>query len=99
MLELRPGCEGCDCDLPPESPEARIRSFEGTFCASCAESKPGGLCPNCGGSWCLELDVRLRNRPRTFRPFNASSNHKAVPNSRTLRPDKPPGHATAEPNR
>ncbi|MBS1020215.1 DUF1272 domain-containing protein [Gluconobacter cerinus] len=24
MLDLRPNCECCDRDLPPESPEARI---------------------------------------------------------------------------
>lgn len=49
MLELRPGCECCDRDLPPDSVEARICSFECTFCASCAASKLGGSCPNCGG--------------------------------------------------
>ena len=49
MLELRPGCECCDRDLPPDSAEARICSFECTFCVSCAESKLGGRCPNCGG--------------------------------------------------
>lgn len=49
MLELRPGCECCDRDLPPGSDEARICSFECTFCASCAEEKLSGICPNCGG--------------------------------------------------
>ncbi len=49
MLELRPGCECCDCDLPPESSNARICSFECTFCAACADLKLQGLCPNCGG--------------------------------------------------
>ncbi len=34
MLELRPNCEWCDADLPPESAEARICSFECTFCCS-----------------------------------------------------------------
>lgn len=32
MLELRPNCECCDKDLPPDSPEAFICSFECTFC-------------------------------------------------------------------
>ncbi|PLO77304.1 DUF1272 domain-containing protein, partial [Klebsiella pneumoniae] len=27
MLELRPNCECCDKDLPPDSPEAFICSF------------------------------------------------------------------------
>ena len=32
MLQLRPNCECCDTDLPPESTEARICTFECTFC-------------------------------------------------------------------
>ena len=48
MLQLRPNCECCNKDLPPESTEARICSFEGTFCSSCAENVLGGKCPNCG---------------------------------------------------
>jgi len=49
MLALRPNCERCDCDLPPESPAARICSFECTFCADCADGALKGACPNCGG--------------------------------------------------
>jgi hypothetical protein len=49
MLELRPGCECCDRDLPPDTRDARICSFECTFCADCADTKLGGVCPNCGG--------------------------------------------------
>lgn len=49
MLELRPNCECCDCDLSPDSVEARICSFECTFCAACAEGGLQGRCPNCGG--------------------------------------------------
>jgi hypothetical protein len=49
MLDLRPNCECCDCDLPPESPAARICTYECTFCADCAETRLGGECPNCGG--------------------------------------------------
>ncbi|HEX3395418.1 MAG TPA: DUF1272 domain-containing protein [Steroidobacteraceae bacterium] len=49
MLEMRPNCECCDKDLPPESAEARICSFECTFCAACAEGTLRGKCPNCGG--------------------------------------------------
>ncbi|MGZ6049511.1 MAG: DUF1272 domain-containing protein, partial [Phenylobacterium sp.] len=29
--------------------EARICSFECTFCADCASQRLGGKCPNCGG--------------------------------------------------
>jgi uncharacterized protein len=50
MLKLKPNCECCDKDLPPEAPDAVICSFECTFCAGCAATRlPGGLCPNCGG--------------------------------------------------
>jgi hypothetical protein len=49
MLELRPNCECCDRDLPPESPDARICTYECTFCACCAETRLGCECPNCGG--------------------------------------------------
>ncbi|MFN3463094.1 MAG: DUF1272 domain-containing protein [Terricaulis sp.] len=50
MLALRPNCECCDRDLPPESSEARICTFECTFCAACADSVLNGQCPNCGGN-------------------------------------------------
>lgn len=49
MLQLRPGCECCDRDLPPDSPDARICSFECTFCRDCAEQHLQGVCPNCSG--------------------------------------------------
>ena len=51
MLQMRPGCECCDADLPSDSSEAWICSFECTFCTSCVESKLGGRCPNCGGGF------------------------------------------------
>lgn len=51
MLELRPTCEHCNIPLPPDSTQARICSFECTFCAACAERVLGGVCPNCGGNF------------------------------------------------
>lgn len=53
MLQLRPNCECCDKDLPPDSGEAVICTFECTFCVSCAESVLKGRCPNCGGNFSL----------------------------------------------
>jgi hypothetical protein len=50
MLQMRPNCECCDADLPPGSSQARICSFECTFCDECAEGRLGGRCPNCGGA-------------------------------------------------
>lgn len=66
MLELRPNCERCDDDLPPESAEARICSFECTFCARCA-SELHDRCPNCSGE--------LLRRP--IRPAAALMRHPA----------------------
>jgi uncharacterized protein len=67
MLALRPNCECCDRDLAPESPLARICSFECTFCADCVETRLGGRCPNCGGD--------LAARP--IRPAAALARHPA----------------------
>lgn len=50
MLELRPNCECCNRDLPPESGDAVICSYECTFCTDCASSALAGRCPNCGGN-------------------------------------------------
>jgi len=46
---MRPGCECCDRDLPPDSVEAMICSFECTFCRDCVTGPLAGRCPNCGG--------------------------------------------------
>jgi hypothetical protein len=51
MLELRPTCEHCDKPLPPASTEARICSFECTFCAVCVDGVLSNVCPNCGGGF------------------------------------------------
>jgi len=51
MLELRPTCEHCNRALPPASLEARICSFECTFCATCVDAVLGNVCPNCGGGF------------------------------------------------
>jgi uncharacterized protein len=51
MLELRPTCENCNAPLPPDSRDARICTFECTFCATCVEGMLGNVCPNCGGGF------------------------------------------------
>ena len=51
MLALRPNCECCDRDLPPESRDAMMCTFECTFCKDCAERPLKGSCPNCGGEF------------------------------------------------
>ncbi|HVO44976.1 MAG TPA: DUF1272 domain-containing protein [Steroidobacteraceae bacterium] len=75
MLLLKPSCECCNRDLPPDSPDARICSFECTFCADCATQRVGGFCPNCGGELVrrpIRPTAALRQFPatreRTFKP-------------------------------
>ena len=51
MLQLRPNCEYCDKDLPPGATEARICTYECTFCADCVERVLHNVCPNCGGGF------------------------------------------------
>ena len=51
MLELRPTCEHCNRALPPDSLEARICSYECTFCAACVGTVLRNVCPNCGGGF------------------------------------------------
>jgi hypothetical protein len=50
MLELRPNCECCDTDLPPDSSNAMICTFECTFYRTCATTVLAGVCPNCSGN-------------------------------------------------
>jgi hypothetical protein len=60
MLELRPTCENCNTPLPPDSLEARICTYECTFCAKCVDEVLDNVCPNCGGGFV----------PRPIRPAN-----------------------------
>lgn len=69
MLDLRPNCECCDKDLPPQSTDAMICSFECTFCTPCAETTLRGRCPNCGG----ELVRRPRRPESKLAKFPASA--------------------------
>lgn len=76
MLQLRPNCECCNRDLPNESTEARICTFECTFCSDCADTRLKHTCPNCGGE--------LVRRPR--RPAAALARHPAS-TERVLKPE------------
>ena len=69
MLELRPNCECCDKDLPPDATDARICSFECTFCSTCSEHRLRHHCPNCGG----ELVSQPRRPASKLFKFPASS--------------------------
>jgi hypothetical protein len=73
MLTLKPNCECCDRDLGPASHEARICTFECTFCADCADGRFAGLCPNCGG----EL-VRRPVRPEALLSRHPASTERVT---------------------
>lgn len=75
MLELRPNCECCDRDLPPDSREALICTFECTWCRDCAQTKLGMACPNCGG----ELVARPVRPADKLAQFPASTTRKHRP--------------------
>ena len=81
MLELRPNCECCNRDLPPESTEARICTFECTFCRDCVENVLHGRCPNCHGEFVArprrpaELLVKYpASKKRVFNPKGCGMN-------------------------
>ncbi|MCV7532467.1 DUF1272 domain-containing protein [Micrococcus luteus] len=69
MLDIRPNCECCDTDLPPDSTQAMICTFECTWCRSCVETCLGGVCPNCGGDL----------QPRPIRPAEHLAQYPASP--------------------
>lgn len=88
MLELRPTCEHCDKALPPNAADARICSYECTFCAACTDGLLQNVCPNCGGGFV----------PRPVRPSRDWKNGNYLGNdpARTEpkhRPVDPAAHA------
>lgn len=96
MLELRPNCECCDRDLPPDSDQARICTFECTFCADCASSRFVGVCPNCEGDL-VARPVRPRDKLHRFpaslrRVIKA---HPAAPKPQRQPPSPPPQWSAA----
>ena len=78
MLQLRPNCEWCDKDLPPQASEARICSYECTFCADCVDQVLFNVCPNCGGGFV----------PRPIRPatnWKGNNDTAYYPPSKTVK--------------
>jgi len=75
VLLLKPNCECCNRDLPPDSRDARICSFECTFCRICADALLDGVCPNCGGELVrrpIRPEAKLARHPasteRVYKP-------------------------------
>ncbi|MCL4167748.1 UNVERIFIED_CONTAM: hypothetical protein GTU68_066191 [Idotea baltica] len=77
MLELRPNCECCDKDLPVDSAEAMICTYECTFCRYCVTNILENVCPNCGGGF-----EKRPIRPQTARREGVSLAHQPASNKR-----------------
>jgi hypothetical protein len=75
MLQMRPNCECCDKDLPPDSTDALICTFECTFCIDCATAVLKGVCPNCGG----EMVKRPRRAADKLAKYPASTERVLKP--------------------
>ena len=82
MLEMRPGCECCDKDLPADSNGAYICSFECTFCEKCAADALKFICPNCGGGLVqrpVRPTLKLKANPASLtRVYNPSGCQKTA---------------------
>lgn len=101
MLELRPTCEHCNTPLPPDSTQARICSYECTFCAHCVETVLHNVCPNCGGGF-VPRPIRpahnwkdnnfLGHDPASttikFRPVDAEAHARFAARLRELPPEQ-----------
>jgi len=86
-LELRPNCEYCDKDLPPGASEARICSYECTFCADCVDQRLSNVCPNCGGgfaprpirpAWEWRRGVSRDKQPASTKRVGLSRSHDEI---------------------
>ena len=58
----------CNVPLPPDATDARICSYECTFCAECVETVLANVCPNCGGGF----------QPRPIRPVQNWKNDNCL---------------------
>lgn len=94
MLEIRPCCEQCGKDLPYNSTEAMICTFECTFCHDCAMTIFENVCPNCGGGFTsrpIRPKTHLEKNPvsttRIYKPKEQSSFHKMIDRYKTISPE------------
>ncbi len=94
MLALRPICEHCGKDLPPDSIEAMICSFECTYCKTCALELFENVCPSCSGNF-VERPIRpkqmLQKYPATtemiFKPKDLTEAAKMAATYKDIPPE------------
>jgi hypothetical protein len=95
MLEIRPACENCNKDLPPNSTEAMICTFECTFCINCATDLLHNICPNCGGNF-EKRPIRPKEKlikypqqtERYFRPVDIKKFETLLETNRNVAPNE-----------
>lgn len=100
-LELRPNCEFCGRDLPPEETNARICPYECTFCSMCVDTELLNVCPNCGGGftprpippateWRAGLSIAKRppSTQRRFLTFELTDIHDLSARVRDIPPEQ-----------
>ena len=87
MLKIRPSCEHCDKDLPFDSMDAMICTFECTFCKDCVENILGNVCPNCGGNFNKRpirpeglLEKYQVSKERIYKPVNVEKHLQRIKN-------------------
>jgi len=101
MLSLKPTCENCDKLLPPDSTEARICSYECTFCADCVDNILHNVCPNCGGGFSVRpvrpatqwrkgvsIDCQPATSEKTYKPVDLKDHSKFASEIQIISPHK-----------
>ena len=88
MLQIRPNCEHCNTDLPFDSEEAMICSFECTFCSDCVSNILHNVCPNCGGGFTNRpirpthlLEKYPTSTERVYKPVDEVTHLKKIINT------------------
>ncbi|MGD1889576.1 MAG: DUF1272 domain-containing protein [Cyclobacteriaceae bacterium] len=94
MLTIRPNCENCDKDLPYDSTEAMICTYECTFCQQCVETTLKNVCPNCGGGFTprpIRPQVQLMKHPasteRIRKPVSITDHQKLLTRYENILPE------------
>ena len=99
MLQLRPNCEYCDKDLPPDSDEACICTYECTFCRDCVDNVLQNVCPNCGGGFekrpvrpkvARRKGVGLDHQPASEKRVHLKHDREGLPDFIAAAKDIPP---------
>ena len=95
MLELRPTCENCNKALPPDAVDARICTYECTFCAACVDGILVNVCPNCGGGFGARPIRPSRNLGKDpastkvkHRPVDAAAHARFAESIKSIAPEK-----------